>query len=77
MIKSRHYRAKPLNSNYFVFGALTITTGYYGGYAIIHTTDINPEKGEEDVGGWEFSHSSIIVDVDTIEEKIDGEWVKL
>ena len=75
MDKSREYRAKSLTTNKYVYGALTITTGYYEGYAIIHTTNIIPEKGEEDVGGWEFIFSNTIVDEKTIQEEIEGKWV--
>lgn len=76
-VKSREYRAKSLTTNKYVYGSLTITTGYYEGYAIIHTTHVVPEKGEEDVGGWEFLHSHAVVDIDTIQEKIEGKWIDL
>jgi hypothetical protein len=76
-IKSRKYRAKSLTTKKYVYGALAITTGYYEGYAIIHTTDVIPEKGEEDVGGWEFIHSNVVVDIDTVQEKVKGKWVNL
>ena len=74
-LKSRKYRAKSLTTNKYVNGALTITEGYYKGYAIIHTTEVIPEKGEEDVGGWEFLHGNVVVDINTIQENVKGEWI--
>ncbi len=76
-VKSREYKAKSLTTNKYVYGALTITTGYYEGYAIIHTTNIIPEEGEEDVGGWEFLYGNTVVDIDTIQEKVRGKWIGL
>jgi hypothetical protein len=76
-LKSRKYRGKSLTTNKYVYGALEITTGYYAGYAIIHMTEVIPEVGEEDVGGWEFLYGNAVVDIKTVQEKVSGKWVIL
>ena len=74
MISSRKYRAIGLNTNNHVYGALSILEC---NIAVIHTYETTQEDGEEDVGGIDFIFGCEYVDIYSIEENINGEWIQL
>ena len=65
MEKSIVYKAKTLESNIYIYGALSILDD---NIAIIHTSEAIPEIGEENVGGIDYVFSNVYVDIDTIIE---------